>query len=314
MNAKLLPLVLLGLLGGCIAGGGGDGGDAADSGGSGGGAREAWLTSGMGFAPQPEAERAAVRAGNFYAAWAGGEDYPTWESEPYGNATRVTTLHVELLVDVSGPVVQSPRFPDLMVYGGAGGAWMGFNSTHELTALVPGQTYLWSADLTLPEGGLWLPSGERLGIKVVPVMLQNDAGDVLILVGQEDGSRVSWTEAPGIDVPTAQGQGAQGDVMGSAYAGAAAPSTTSHATMITLAGQPRALLVWMNTTDAQGVPDIDMSLRGPDGDEIASAGTPTPREFIRLGPDNLRGAGDYQAVVTSYGSARASFTLEWRTG
>lgn len=311
----LPPLVVLVLLAGCITGGpAAPGGDERDGANASDATREAWLTSGMGFAPQPETERAAVRAGNFYAAWATGDDYPTWESEPFAGPRRVTALHVEILVDVSGPVVQSPRFPDLMVYGGAGGAWMGFNSTQEITALVPGQTFRWSADLALPEGGLWLPTGETLGIKIVPVMLQNDAGDVLILVGQEDGSRVTWTETSGIDVPTTQGEGAQGEVTGSAYAGAAAPSSTSHVTTLALDGQPRALLVWMNTTAAQGVPDIDMSVRGPDGKDITSAGTPTPREFIRLGPDNLQGAGDYALVVTSYGSARATFTLEWRTG
>jgi hypothetical protein len=231
-----------------------------------------------------------------------------------GNATRVLALSVELLVDVTGPVVQSPRFPDLMAYGGAGGAWMGFNSTSEVTVLVPGQTFRWKADLVLPEGGLWLPRGERLGLKVVPVMLQSDAADVVFLVGQEDGSQASWTEAPGVDVPTAQGPGALGEVAGSAYAGDAAPTTTSHVTKVALEGSPRAFLVWMNVTEAQGVPDVDLAVRDPAGNEVASSGTPTPREFVRLGPDNLRGHGEYEVVVTSYGSARATFSLEWAAG
>lgn len=308
-----VALLALALLPGCIGAPDPTPGPAGGEGSSA-GVHQAWLTSEMGFAAQPEEERKAVRAGSFYADWAQGTDYPTWEGEPVGNATRVLNLTVELLVDASGPVVQSPRFPDIMVYGGAGGAWMGFNSTNELTALVPGQVYRWKADLVLPEGGLWLPTGERLGVKVVPVMLQNDQADVLVLVGQEDGSRLWWTTAPGVDVPTTPGEGAQGEVAGSAYAGPAAPSTTSHVTTVALEGEPRAFLVWMNTTSAQGVPDIDMAVRGPDGKDVTSAGTPTPREFIRLGPDNLRGPGDYQVVVTSYGSARATFTLEWATG
>ena len=308
---SLAGLLVLVLLAGCLGAPGPvppgvDGGEGAS--------RVAWLTSGMGFAARPEESRAAVRAGSFYADWAQGTDYPTWEGEPMAAPTRVLDLSVELLVDVSGPVVQSPRFPDIMVYGGAGGAWMGFNSTNELTALVPGQLYRWKADLVLPEGGLWLPAGERLGVKVVPVMLQSDAADVLVLVGQEDGSRVSWTEARGVEVPTAKGEGAQGEVVGSAYAGQAAPPTTSHVTKVSLEGAPRAFLVWMNVTGSQGVPDIDLAVRGPDGADVTSSGTPTPKEFIRLGPDNLRGPGEYEVVVTSYGSARATFTLEWATG
>ena len=308
-----LLLVVAVLLGGCL-GGSDEGGGPGPAPGAAEGARHAWLTSGMTLAGAPEAERAAVRAGTFYTAWAQGADYPTWEGEPVASPTRVVNMSVELLVDASGPVVQSPRFPDLMLYVASGGAWMGFNSTQELTVLVPGQSYRWKVDVLLPQGGLWLPSGERLGLKVVPVMMQNDAADVLIHVGQEDGSRLWWTEAPGVDVATVPGEGAQGEVAGSAYAGEAAPSTTRHRTPVALAGTPRALLVWMNTTSAQGVPDIDLSVLGPDGEEIAFGGTPTPREFIRLGPDNLRGPGEYVIVVTSYGSARATFTVEWATG
>ena len=309
----LVALLALALLAGCVAppdpgtGTPGQGETTMD-------VHRAWLTSDMTFAAQPEEERKAVRVGSFYADWAQGTDYPTWEGAPVEAATRVLNLSVELLVDASGPVVQSPRFPDIMVYGGAGGAWMGFNSTDELTVLVPGQVFRWKADLVLPGGGLWLPKGERLGLKVVPVMLQNDQADVLVLVGQEDGSKVWWTTAPSVDVPTVKGEGAQGEVAGSAYAGAAAPSTTSHVTKVKLEGEPRAFLVWMNTTGAQGVPDIDLAVRGPDGKVVTSAGTPTPREFIRLGPDNLRGPGEYEVVVTSYGSARATFTLDWATG
>lgn len=274
-----------------------------------------WLTGGMGFAAAPEEERAAVRFGSFYAAWAAGDDYPTWESDPFPNSTRVTRLSIRLLVDATGPVLESPRFPDLMAYGGAGGSWIGFASTNNLTHMVPGQPYAWETDLALPEGGLWIPAGERLGLKIVPVMMQNDAADVVVLVGGEDGSAISWTQEAGPSLTaTLEAGSAEGQTTGSAYAGSAAPASTRHETPVTLDANAQALLVWMNTTQARGVPDIDLAIVGPDGEEIASSGTPTPREFIRLGPQNLRGGGEYRIVTTSYGSAQASFTVEWLAG
>lgn len=312
----LVPLLALALaLAGCVAAPDGPDAEDADAGGTD-STREAWLTAEMGFADESPSERAAVRAGSFYADWAQGTDYPTWESDPMPSAVRVVEMRIDLAFDVSAPVLQSPRFPDVMAYGGAGGSWIGFNSTRgDDPALTPGQTYRWTVPLALPEGGLWIPAGERLGLKIVPVMLQNDQSDFRILVGGEDGSRVAWTQAPGIETPPlTQGEGATGETVGSAYAGAAAPASTSHRTTIPLGADARALLVWMNTTAAQGVPDIDMAVQGPDGADVASSGTPTPREFIRLGPDNLRGPGDYTVLVTSYGSARATFTVEWATG
>jgi hypothetical protein len=160
-----------------------------------------------------------------------------------------------------------------------------------------------------------VPAGEKIGFKVVPVMHQNDASDIEILVGGNAGSRANWTEAPiALDLLTLTGDRYEGELAGSAYAGDAAPATTRHRALIKTEVAPTVMLVWMNTTDHTGVPDIDLTLVGPDGVEIASSGTPTPREFIRVAGPNLRGPGDYTIVVASYGSARATFSVEWQAG
>src|SRR5438552_431402 len=128
----------------------------------------------------------------------------------------------------------------------------------------------------------------------------------------------SW--ATGADYPTwlarlpqARSGHAEGDVTGSAYAGDAAPPTVRFAAPVHLNATPRALLAWMNATDHEGIPDVDLELRAPNGTVLAFSGTPTPREMIRLGPENLANvtAGDLSIAAISYGSARAHVTIEW---
>lgn len=274
-----------------------------------------FFTSDMGLAPTAEADAAAVRSGSFFQAWAQGTDYPTWESDALGADQIVHNLSITLFVRSTGPVVESVRFPDIMVYAGAGGAWMGFNSTKFASVLVPGQVYEITMALAVPEGGLVIPRGERLGFKVVPVMHQNDAADVEILVGGEQATVVTFTATPTtLPAPALSAGSDAGEATGSAYAGDAAPPTVSHVTSVPTTAVPQAFLVWMNVTDHAGIPDIDLALLAPDGTQLAFGGTPTPREFIRLSAPNLRDAGEYSIVVTSYGSARATFSIEWLVG
>src|SRR5687768_8275713 len=89
----------------------------------------------------PEENVSAARTGGFYEAWAAGEDYPTWVADPFGRDVLVTEALVTLQVRATGPVVESYRFPDIMVYGGSGEAWMGFGSRTDLVAFEPGRTY-----------------------------------------------------------------------------------------------------------------------------------------------------------------------------
>lgn len=257
----------------------------------------------------------AVRAGSFFRAWAEGADYVTWESPPFDADRTVTDLSVHLALRATGPVPTSGRFPDVMVYGGSGGSWIAFASQQSVSPiLVPGTIYEVDLDLAVPEGGLVVPRGEALGLKIVPVMHQNDAADIEVLVGAA-GSTAAWT-ATAVQLPdlALAGDGYDGEVAGSAYAGDAAPATTRHRAVATVPATKGALLVWMNTTANEGIPDIDLSIVGPDGVEVASSGTPTPREFVRLLAPNLREAGEYTIVVASYGSARASFHIDWLAG
>lgn len=292
---------------------GGDGAQAEDTTPA---SKSAFFTSDMTLAPEPATDMTGVGAGSFFLAWGEGRDYPTWEDAPVPADVRVENLTTTLFLRATGPVVETVRFPDVMIYAGAGGAFMGFASAKFASVLVPGEIYEVPLELTAPAGGLFVPAGERLSFKVVPVMHQNDAADVEILVGGDAASTVAWQEtraAPVGELTLTHGD-ATGEATGSAYAGDAAPESVRHLTVVPTATPPRAFLVWMNTTSHTGVPDIDLSLEGPDGAEIAFSGTPTPREFLRLGPANLVEAGEYTIIVTSYGSARATFTVEWLVG
>lgn len=273
-----------------------------------------FLTADMALSRDAPAD-GAVRAGSFFRAWAEGADYVTWESAPFDADRAVTELSVHLALRATGPVATSGRFPDVMVYGGSGGSWIAFASQQSVApVLVPGTVYAVDLALAVPEGGLVVPRGEKLGLKVVPVMHQNEAADIEVLVGPE-GSTATWTAAavalPALDLA---GESYDGEVAGSAYAGDAAPPSTRHRAVATVPATKSALLVWMNTTGNEGIPDIDLSIVGPDGVEVASSGTPTPREFVRLMAPNLREAGEYTIVVASYGSARASFHVDWLAG
>lgn len=278
--------------------------------------RTAFLHSAMKLADAAEENASAVRAGSFFRAWAAGADYPTWLADPPAEDALVTALNVTLFVRATGPVVESARFPDVMVYAGSGDAWMGYGERRDVSAFVPGTTYELAVEVALPAGGLWLPAGESLGLKVVPVMMQeDDQADVEILLGGDAASGATWTQAP-LDVPRGRetrGE-ATGEVVGTVYAGAAAPPTTSHRTPLAIPPDATYVVAWMNTTENVGIPDIDLSLEGPGGATLATSGTPTPREALRIARQNLEGPGDHALVVTTAGSPRATFTLEWVVG
>lgn len=276
------------------------------------------LHSTMTLTPEPEGSLSVVRTGSFFEAWAAGDDYPTWFADPLGEHALVTSLAVKLFVQTTGPVVESGRFPDIMVYAGAGDAWMGYGERRDLSAFVPGEVYELDVEIGLPPGGLWLGPDVGLGLKVVPVMLQqDDDADVEILLGgSESASRATWALAPHAmpsDVEETA-DSAEGEVVGTIYAGAAAPPTTSARIPLPLAADTAYVLAWMNTTDNVGVPDIDLSIEAPNGTVLVGSGTPTPREALRLAAANLAGAGDYALVVTTAGSPRATFSLEWVVG
>jgi hypothetical protein len=279
--------------------------------------RTSYFHSAMTLAASPEDNMSVVRTGGFYESWAAGDDYPTWVADPMGHDVRITTATVTLYLQVSGPVVESERFPDIMVYGGSGEAWMGFGSRTDLLAFQPDQVYKVEVELTMPVGGLWLPPAEGFGLKIVPVMLQqDDRADIEILLGGNDtASQVAWTFEE-LELPEATPERGEttGDVTGTIYVGPAAPPTTSQRTPLPLGDDTAWVVAWMNTTENVGIPDIDLSIVSPNGTTLATSGTPTPQEAIRVSQENLAGAGEYGLVVTTAGSPRASFKIEWFVG
>jgi hypothetical protein len=277
--------------------------------------RLAFLDADMTLSAAPPLQASVVHAGSFFAAWAQGKDDPTWREAPQPHGRVVDALSLHLRVQVTGPVAKTFRFPDLLAYGGSGDAWMALGNASAPPVLAPGQVYVFDLDLTPPTGGLWIPSGQPLGVKVVPVMHQNDAADVEIVLGGSDPTALRWSERAAPDAIPATLRGADdGTVEGSAYAGAATPPTASHRTVVALDRPPSTLAAWLNTTQHAGIPDLDLAVVAPDGRQIAYSGTPLPDEALLLGPSNLVGPGRYGLDVIDYGSAAASFTVEWRAG
>lgn len=273
---------------------------------------QVWLTSAFTLNADPPLEEETVAAAPFFQAWQAGGDYPTWVADATTGDVLVDALQVTLVVRATGPVVQSARFPDIMVYAGSGPAWMGYGERRDTDAFVPGQTYRVDVTVALPPGGLWISPDAPLGLKIVPVMLQQDQSELEIVVGPH----ASIATLHALPAPPPRGAPvhaeAEGEVTGTMYAGAAAPATTSQRFPVELPANA-TLLAWMNTTVNQGVPDLDLALEGPSGKVIAGSGTPTPREALRLRPENLEGAGTYQLVVTTAGSPHATFHLDWLT-
>lgn len=304
-------LIALALTAGCLGLGG-----SPDDPGAVEGPRTAFLHSAMTLADAAEPNASVVRTGPFFQTWAAGGDYPTWVADPLGADVLVTSVKVTLFLRVSGPVVQSARFPDIMVYAGSGDAWMGYGERRDVDAFTPDRLYELEVEVGLPTGGMWLPAAEGFGLKIVPVMLQQEErADVEVLLGGEDASQVEWQVAP-LSLPAARltmGHG-NGEVTGTIYAGAAAPPTTSARVPLDIPRGATFVAAWMNTTSNVGIPDIDLSIVGPDGAAIATSGTPTPREAIRIAGPNLAGSGEYALVVTTAGSPRAEFRVEWIVG
>jgi len=255
----------------------------------------------------------SVLAPPFFAAWQAGNDYPTFRTPPLARATLIDDIEATIRVRFEGPVAETGRFPDLMVYAGVNDAWMGYGSA-DLPAASTDFEGDRQVDLDLPIGGLWLPAGATFGIKVVPVMVNDDNGDIFVVTGPE-ASRVSIGTSRAFDVPVTSVAhlDAAGTTTGSAYSGDTgkdAGASSYHA--IVLDATATTLTVWMNTTSADGLPDLDLALIAADGTQVASAGTPTPQEslVLRIAADAIP-PGDYDLVVTSYGAARASYSLAW---
>lgn len=279
-------------------------------------ARAAWFTADLALADDAPADVKGVRAGSFFDKWRTGADYPTWRAAPATADVAIENVTVNVTIRATGPVLETARFPDLMVYAGSGDAWMTINTTQTPSVLVPGQQYRYTLAIPSPRGGMWVPAGEPFGLKVVPVMHQNDAADIEIVVGGDQGSWASWTErvVPPL-APLAPTNGKdQGELAGSEYAGQAAPASARHRTAILSNATPTLLVAWMNTTENQGVPDLDLELVSPGGESLVFAGTPTPREMLRLREFNLEESGTYTLVTHNYGSARATFVVEWAIG
>lgn len=310
--ARALAFLLAAVLAGCLEVPNGD--PSRDDGAP--DRRTMFLAADMTLAEDAPAE-CAVKLGGFYRKWAAGDDYATWAAPAGARDVLVESLFVTLRLRATGPVVESVRFPDVMVYAGplaqdGVGSFMGYGETRDETLLVPGQVLEHEFEIALPPGGLWVPADERLAVKVVPVMLQEDAADIEVLVGPA-GSAATWIERALGGAPRPDATGTDGgELVGSAYAGGAAPDSTSRRTPVTIA-DGAALVVWMNVTAHDGIPDVDLSLEDADGAVLAFSGTPTPRESLKLAPANLR-PGEYALVVTSYGSARASYEIAWATG
>ena len=280
------------------------------------GERVSYFHSAMTLAARPEENASAVRTGAFFQRWAAGDDYPTFVADPLGSDALVTAATVTLFLEATGPVVESGRFPDIMVYGGSGDAWMGFGDRRDVTALRPGQVVELEVELEFPAGGLWVPAAEGFGLKVVPVMMQQDENaDIRILLGGERASQVRWTvQALRLPSSTPVVGSGQGEVVGTIYAGPAAPRTTSARVALDVPEGSAYVVAWMNTSESVGIPDLDLAIVGPDGETIATSGTPTPREAVRIAGPNLRGGGEYSLVVTTAGAPRASFRVEWVVG
>lgn len=270
----------------------------------------AWAASDLTLVDAPPGE-GAVRTGGFFRAWAEGDDYPTWLAPAAPVDLLVTNVRVHLVLRTTGPVVETTRFPDVMVYAGGGESWLGYGSADTQPVLLPGQPVAFDVDVAGPEGGLWVPAGERFGVKVVPVMLQEDQADVEVLLGPE-GTRVDWRQEPlGAAPRPVDVQHGEGELTGSAYAGAAAPESTSARFPLVVPEGAGALVAWMNVTSSDGIPDVDLGLEDPEGNVVAFSGTPTPREHVKLAAPALTTPGEYALVVTSYGSARATFDVAW---
>lgn len=278
-----------------------------------------FLTSLMTLDTTADNETMAVRATPFFQSWQAGDDYPTWLADPPRGDFLVTSVNTTLYVRASGPVAPTGRFPDLLVYAGAGDAWMGYGSrggsapnVPGSNPYVPGTTYKIEIEVALPEGGLWVSPEAPLGLKVVPVVVQQDGSHLEILVGGDEASAIQIASTR-IDVSrSGETRGnADGEVTGTMYAGPAAPDTTSQRIPLSIPPGASYLLAWMNTTESQGVPDLDLSLAAPDGTILASSGTPTPREVLRVAPLT---AGDHELVVTTAGSPQARFRVEWTLG
>lgn len=310
MRATLLVTMLA--LAGCIQADGEPGGEMAQPSTE----RQGYFTRDMTLTAAAEPDEAAVRAGSFFQKWAAGTDYPTWRAPPEGSDIAIENVTVDLTIRVTGPVAQTFRFPNVMVYSGSDDAWMSINTTPTPPILLPGQTYRYTLPIPQPTGGTWIPAGGAFGLKVVPVMHQNDAADVQVIVGGEQGSTVTWTQRAVPPLPTltlSAGKDAA-ELAGSEYAGQAAPASARHRTAAPMDGTPRLLVAWLNTTETQGIPDLDLEVQGPDGTQLVFAGTPTPREMVRLREFNLPAPGEYGLIGHNYGSARAKYTIEWATG
>ncbi|HVL48249.1 MAG TPA: hypothetical protein VM889_06815 [Candidatus Thermoplasmatota archaeon] len=284
-----------------------------------------WLTGGSRpglSANAPTSEKPEeVAGGNFFAQWGEPGGYASFiGAPPGGNLLVVGNATVTFFAKANGPAVQAGVFPHFIAYLGTVGILNADGSAQGSAAMRPGDVVETKSDLKLPKGGLLLERDLALQVMLSVVLTQAGArgdgsDDVVFLVNStRTPSRVEFDAilVPDLPAPGEPEAGKLDDrLAGSAYAGAREGASQKSHPLAIPPGTAR-VFVLLKRDQAAGFGDLDLAIVDANGTEVARGVTPFGVERVLLHPHQLGAGGAWKMVVSNYGSATSTYSLEWR--
>lgn len=253
------------------------------------------------------------------------EDLPPWVGpaprQPLlvqGNATLTLYYTVDRPVTPVIPNAEGqafhfvPWFGSRTTYGGSGGAY-------GPPVLLPGEVYNATIEIPMPSAGFRLTPDAPVQVLIATLMNTQDATPVEFLVGSpETPSRVTFDARP--VAPVDAGASAEATVNGTVAANGGlflpAPerSGVTHARheLDVAPGTRRVDLGLTHDEPPAAKFDIDMTVLGPDGEQVAAGSTPYQSETAVLWPETLaaHGPGTYTVRVDVYSGALVRYEVE----
>lgn len=253
------------------------------------------------------------------------EDLPPWvgpaPDRPLlveGNATVTLYYTVEKPVTPVIPNTEGQAY-HFVPWFGSGATYGGSGGHYGPPVLVPGEVYQATIDVPLPDAGFRLTPDEPVQVLIATLMNTQDATPVEFLVGSpETPSHVQFEATPvaPIDTGSTSETSTRGTVAANGGLFLPAPerngATYAEHDLEVSSEVDRLDLRLTHDEPPEAKFDIDMTVLGPDGDEVAAGSTPYQSETAVLWPETLaeHGSGTYTVRVDVYSGALVRYEVE----
>lgn len=282
-----------------------------------------FLKPGLGLSEEGPAseEPQRVASSDFWVRYETGRPQPTFRSEAQNESFLVENATVRFWFTTDAVVPNTGTFAEW-------DAWFGTNVSIGAVVAMDGpdvvqrgQIYHLEAEIGLPPGGLVVESGEELALLLRPVMLQNDANDLYLLVDSMDTPSALELTVRARDPAFASDDLVpitstfSGTLPAPAYVEASLDREPSSLTTgrhsFNVPASAAKVEVALTGSVLLGGKDLDLLVFDGNGTQAAQSVTPYANEHARLHGENLAKLepGTWFAQVNNWLGAGATYTM-----